>query len=408
MRSTKPQRPRRLPLIVLSTISVILLVGVGRAMGITPTLSVAQHRPDLGIVTQPTPGPDTATESAAPVAPLGQLRAADVLLTAKAPIPAATVADIRRIPGVSATEPFRYGTVNLAGNPVPAYGVDPSTFRNWAVRLTAASDAFWQSLAAGEASASFQTAKDLNLPLGAHLPIGAGTSEPMRLGSFATVGLPDAEAVLSDQRAAEIGLPPASGLLVSAPGVDLRQLTGALSAASGSGVAVRPLRELPPIPTPPPAPAAIPAPAGTAATTPETTSGGSAGTSSAPAASSGSVAAVVAAAKSKIGAPYAYGASGPDSFDCSGFTSWVYRQVGISLPRTAQEQWLAGPHVSYADARPGDILAWAGDPSAPGYVTHVAIYLGNGQMISAQHTGTTVAITPVYTSGLLGAVRVLP
>jgi cell wall-associated NlpC family hydrolase len=132
---------------------------------------------------------------------------------------------------------------------------------------------------------------------------------------------------------------------------------------------------------------------------------GSTGSVSAPA--SASAQRVIDIAKTRIGAPYVYGASGPSSFDCSGFTSWVFAQVGIGLPRTAQEQWLAGPHVSYADAQPGDILAWAGDSSAPGYVTHVAIYLGNGQMISAPHTGATVGISSVYTSGLLGAVRVL-
>ena len=114
---------------------------------------------------------------------------------------------------------------------------------------------------------------------------------------------------------------------------------------------------------------------------------------------------VIAIAKSRIGSPYVYGAAGPNAFDCSGFTSWVFGQVGIGLPRTAAEQWNAGAHVPYSQAQPGDILAWASDPTVPGYVSHVGIYLGNGMMIAAQHTGTVVSILPVYTSGLLGAVR---
>ena len=391
-----------------------MLAGVARATEVVALVKASTHRS-----TAPATAPGAASAgngaASAPVAPLGPLHSADVLLTADHTIPANAIADIARMPGVESTESFRYGTVDLAGNRVPAYGVDPSTFRSWAVQATASSTAFWSSLAGGEASASFQTGKDLNLPLGARLPIGARSSEVLRLGSFATVGLPDAEAVLSDTSAAAIGLPAGSGLLISAPSADLRVFTETLRAVSGAGIAVRPLKPLPAAPRSTPVPQDEPSassalPSGVPSDTGSTGagfSGGGTSSGSAPAPTSASASAVIAAAKSKIGAPYVYGASGPDSFDCSGFTSWVYRQVGIGLPRTAQEQWLAGPHVSYSDAQPGDILAWAGDPSAPGYVTHVAIYLGNGQMISAPHTGTTVGISSVYTSGLLGAVRVL-
>jgi cell wall-associated NlpC family hydrolase len=290
---------------------------------------------------------------------------------------------------------------------VPAYGVDPSGFRNWATRATAASDPFWRSIASGEISASFQTAQDLNLPLGERLPVAARNTAPMRLGSFATVGLPDAEAVLSSSRASEIGLVPDSGLLISAPDADLRQLTGALKAVLGPQVAVRPLKPLSTAPLATATDSATPNASGNSDSSSGSSEGGSASGTGATSASSASADAVIAAARSRLGAPYVYGASGPDSFDCSGLTSWVYRQVGVDLPRTAQEQWLAGQHVPYAQAQPGDILAWAGDPQAPGYATHVAIYLGNGQMIHAPHTGTVVSVSSVYQSGLLGAVRVL-
>ncbi len=413
-RAERPIPLGRLPRALLAVIVVVLLVGLARATDVLALAKASSHRA-TGPLAAPAPAdPSTTTVGSGQVKPLGALHSADVLLTADSTIPVDKIGDVSRLYGITATESFRYGTVELAGSHVPAYGVDPSSFRNWAVRATAASDGYWSSLARGEASASFQTAQDLALPLGGHVPVSARTSQDMRLGSFVTVGLPDAEAVLSDSRAAAIGLPAGSGLLISAPGSDLRVLTDALKAVLGTGVAVRPLKALPAAPTSAPVPqndpsAPGPPPVVAGGSTYPANSGATMGTSTSTVAggSSASVSAVLAAAESKIGAPYVYGASGPDSFDCSGFTSWVYRQVGVGLPRTADEQWLAGPHVSYADARPGDILAWAGDPSVPDYATHVAIYLGNGQMISAPHSGAPVGISSVYTSGLLGAVRIL-
>jgi cell wall-associated NlpC family hydrolase len=405
-----------LPRILVGAIAVVLLLGVGRAVDLGALSSVAAD--GRATTTPPTAGSPTADSSTsgspAAVAPLGKPVVADVLLTSNAPIPADKISQVDRLPEVTAVEPFRFGTVDLAGAKVPAYGVNPSTFRNWAVQATAASDGFWRSLANGEAAASFAAAKDLNLPLGGRLPLGAAKSETMRLGSFATVGFPDAETVLAEPQAAAIGLPPSSGLLLSAPDADLRSFLGMLSAVFGPDVAVRPLREVKaPTAT---NPGSTPSATASSSTGPTSTglpgySMPAGGTASSPGgagtASSATVARVIETAKSRIGAPYVYGASGPDSFDCSGFTSWVFRQVGVGLPRTAHEQWLSGPHVSYAEAQPGDILAWAGDSNAPNYVTHVAIYLGNGQMIAAPHSGSTVNISSVYTSGLLGAVRVL-
>ncbi|HWB66973.1 MAG TPA: C40 family peptidase, partial [Mycobacteriales bacterium] len=116
-------------------------------------------------------------------------------------------------------------------------------------------------------------------------------------------------------------------------------------------------------------------------------------------------AAAIAAARSRLGLPYVWGATGPKSFDCSGLTQWAYAHAGVTLPRVAADQWNAGPHPSLAALLPGDLLFWATDTSDPATIHHVAIYLGGGQMIAAPHAGADVSIQPVYLSGLIGATR---
>jgi cell wall-associated NlpC family hydrolase len=108
---------------------------------------------------------------------------------------------------------------------------------------------------------------------------------------------------------------------------------------------------------------------------------------------------VVNIAKKYLGAPYRWGAAGPNSFDCSGFTMFVYRQVGVSLPHSSRAQINCGQRVSRADIKPGD-LVFFGSP-----IHHVGLYVGGGQMIHAPHSGSTVRYAPAFRGDFVGACR---
>ena len=99
-------------------------------------------------------------------------------------------------------------------------------------------------------------------------------------------------------------------------------------------------------------------------------------------------------AYSKVGSAYVYGATGPNAFDCSGFTSWVYAQVGINITRTTYSQVNQGYAVSAGDLQPGDLLFF----NTGGYCSHVGIYAGNGVMIHAGTPATGVETTNFYSS----------
>lgn len=106
---------------------------------------------------------------------------------------------------------------------------------------------------------------------------------------------------------------------------------------------------------------------------------------------------VLAEARRHLGAPYVYGASGPWAFDCSGFTSYVYRQVGVSLPRTSYSQYTAVQHIPAGAAVPGDLIFLDG-------LGHVAIYAGDGMMYDAPTSGSSVGLRPIYGGFLAGRV----
>jgi len=132
-------------------------------------------------------------------------------------------------------------------------------------------------------------------------------------------------------------------------------------------------------------------------------SGGSAVTT-APATPSGGASAkalaAVAAAKTKLGRPYVYGAAGPSTFDCSGLTRWAYAQVGISLDHFTGSQINEGTRIATSAKKPGDLVFFYSDHH------HVGMYIGDDKMIDAPHTGTVVQIQSLANRTITAVVRV--
>jgi peptidoglycan DL-endopeptidase CwlO len=134
-----------------------------------------------------------------------------------------------------------------------------------------------------------------------------------------------------------------------------------------------------------------------------TTSIGNGGTTKAtnPVPVSGAAGQAVAYAYSKLGDPYVYGATGPNSFDCSGLVQAAWASAGVAIPRTTYEQVAALPAVSTSDLQPGDLLFFDGDG-------HVGMYVGDGELIDAPQTGEDVEKVPLsgwYEANLDSAAR---
>jgi cell wall-associated NlpC family hydrolase len=98
----------------------------------------------------------------------------------------------------------------------------------------------------------------------------------------------------------------------------------------------------------------------------------------------------VALARSKLGAPYVWGAAGPDSFDCSGLVLWVYAQLGVRVPRTAQQQYDWAMPIEVSQLQPGDLVFYENTYPSAERITHVGIYEGGNTVVMATQAGDFV------------------
>lgn len=114
---------------------------------------------------------------------------------------------------------------------------------------------------------------------------------------------------------------------------------------------------------------------------------------------SSKVSAALAFARAQLGKPYVYGAAGPNAYDCSGLVQAAYKAAGISLPRVTTAQFAADAKVSTSSLQPGDLVFYYSG------ISHVGIYIGDGQIIHAPNSRSVVKIAPVDSMPIAGATR---
>ena len=108
----------------------------------------------------------------------------------------------------------------------------------------------------------------------------------------------------------------------------------------------------------------------------------------------------VQTALDQVGDPYVYGAAGPDSFDCSGLTMFAWAAAGVSIPHASSMQPSSGTPVSMSSLQPGDLIFFYSP------ISHVGMYIGNGQIVHAPHSGSYVQVVPVSYMPASMAVRI--
>jgi cell wall-associated NlpC family hydrolase len=329
------------------------------------------------------------------VAPLGHLVTADLVAVSAQPLPASALAAISHLHGVHVAQAVDAAQVQVNGKFVAVLGVDPAQFRAFAAKPVARDTAFWRSVAAGDLGISYDMGKQDKLPAGSSVTVAGRHVVTMTVGGLGTVGIGGIDAVMSDTAAESLGFPTHNAIVINAT-----------KKTNFATLAKKIKKVLPP----------------SAAVDQIAVQPGQAGSAVAPAPSSTQPSvsglltltqarAFLSAAVSRVGMPYVWGAAGPRAFDCSGLVQWSFRQAGVVMPRVAADQARTGPAVPVKDLQPGDLLFYHTDPTAPGYISHVAIYLGNGRMLQAPEPGMDVEIVPADLSvsdGFAGAIEVSP
>jgi cell wall-associated NlpC family hydrolase len=393
---------------VLGAITAVMIVAAGwpgmasaRVHG-TPTGPAGPApTPAPWLLGPAAPGlPSPAAAAAAPaistdayVAPLRHVLPVDVVAVSAATLPATAVQKVRGLPGVRAVEAVDAARVQVNGRFAAILGVDPSTFRRFAAKPTAKDTAFWRSVEGGGLGLSYEMGKQDKLPAGTPVTVAGRSVRSMRVGGFGTVGIGGVDAVITDRAARALGFPVRNAIVISAPSAHFAKLTREITKALPHGTQVDQL--------------VVQAVQGTSSAA--TAVAGSVAPATGGLASAAVIHAMLVAAVSRLGMPYVWGAAGPSSFDCSGLVQWSFARAGVVMPRVAADQARTGPSVPVNRLTPGDLLFYHTDPTAPDYISHVAIYLGGGKMIQAPEPGMNVEVVPVDLGGdFAGAVDVSP
>jgi len=329
------------------------------------------------------------------VAPLRRTLQADLLIVAPVTLPHSLLTALARLPGVTATEQIEAVRMRINGAYTAVLGVDPSVFRTFAARPTGASNALWEGVASGGIAVSYTMGKLDKLTLGGTVTATGRATKRLRVVAFGTMGIGGVNAVVSDSVARSLGAPAGNAIVVSMDTSDFQADVAAAGRLIPKGAGVEQLVSL------------VTVPGGAVTVNGSGAAGAGQPTESGVAAAQ--LDTVLRAAMSRRGLPYVWGAAGPRAFDCSGLVQWSFAQTGIVMPRVAADQALAGPAVPVSKLQPGDLLFYHTDPTDPTYISHVAIYLGNGWMIQAPEPGQDVEIVPAdIGTEFAGAIRVNP
>jgi cell wall-associated NlpC family hydrolase len=326
------------------------------------------------------------------VAPLTRTLTADLMVVAPFSLHKSLLTAVAGTHDVIAAEPVEAVQMQVNGAYTAVLGVDPSGFRAFAAKPTAASNAFWRGVADGGIAVSYTMGKLDKLPLGGLVSASGAADKKLKVVAFGTLGIGGVNAVVSHGVARSLGAPADNAIVISVRGLDITGVATALAKLLPQGANVDQLVSV-------------------VTTSSGAATGGAVG--SGPATLSGApgsrINVMLAAAMSRKGLPYVWGDNGPDAFDCSGLVQWSFAQAGITMPRVAADQALTGPAVPVSQLQPGDLLFYHTDPTAPAYISHVTIYLGNGWMIEAPEPGEYVKVVPAdFGSEFAGAVRVNP
>jgi peptidoglycan DL-endopeptidase CwlO len=329
------------------------------------------------------------------VAPLHRTVQADLLIVAPFSLSAGIAAKVGQIPGVVAAERIEAVRMSVNGSSTAMLGVDPSVFREFAARPTGASNALWQGVAGGGIAVSYTMGTGDKIKLGGTVTAAGRTTKKLRVAAFGTLGIGGVNAVVSDATARSLGAPAGNAIVVSVAPSDFTAALAAAGRLIPKGAGVEQLVSV--------------LSTGGESTGGDGTGAAGAGQATESAVPPATLSAMLKAAMSRRGMPYVWGAAGPTSFDCSGLVQWSFRQAGLLMPRVAADQALSGPAVPVSQLQPGDLLFYHTDPTDPTYISHVAIYLGNGWMIQAPEPGLDVEVVPAdFGSEFAGAVRVNP